>query len=132
MNVTPLLAIAILLPHVTKNSNIQFILPLSLFIFKDIFLGFHSLILPVYFCVILFVILGKYMSNVIYATLTGVLMWHLIVNYFVWLLHGGSLLNTYLMAVPFDFNLLVSTLICVVLGKLCIEYYYRYSVYLYR
>ncbi len=132
MNVTPIFAIALLLPQFTSNKYLQYLIPLSLMLVKDFFLGFHSLMLPIYCCVMLFTILGTYMRNEIYATFIGVMMWHLIINYFVWYKWGGSLLNTYIMAIPFDFNLLVSTLICVVIGKVCLKYYYHYFVYYYR
>jgi hypothetical protein len=132
MNVTPIFAIALLLPQFTSNKYLQYLIPLSLMLVKDFFLGFHGLMIPVYCCVSLFTILGSHMKNEIYATFVGALMWHLIINFFVWYKWGGNLLNTYIMAIPFDFNLLVSTLICVVIGKICLEYYYRYFVYYYR
>ncbi len=129
MNVTPIFAIALLIPQFTSNKYLQYFIPLSCMFVKDLFIGFHSLMLPIYACVILFTILGTHIKNEIYATFTGVLLWHLIINFFVWYKWGGDLLNTYIMAIPFDFNLLVSTLTCVILGKLCLEYYYRYYSY---
>ena len=39
MNITPLFAIAILLPSITSNQRIQYGIPLSLMLFKDVFLG---------------------------------------------------------------------------------------------
>jgi len=132
MNVTPIFAIALLLPQFTTNKYLQYTIPLSLMLVKDFFLGFHGLMIPVYACVSLFTILGSHIRNEIVATFTGVLMWHLIINFFVWYKWGGNLLNTYIMAIPFDFNLLVSTLICVVIGKVCLKYYYHYYVYYYR
>ena len=128
MNVTPIFAIAILLPSLTNNRNIQYLTPILLMLVKDIFLGFHGLMIPVYCCLLFFVILGTYL-NAITATFIGVFIWHIIINFAVWLSYGGDLLQTYIMAIPFDFNLLVSTLICVLIGKLCIKYYYRYFYY---
>jgi len=129
MNVTPLFAIAILLPSITNNRYIQYLLPLMFLLIKDIFLGFHSLMIPVYGCMCLFVLASKYLKNEIYATLVGVFTWHILINFAVWYKSGGDLLTTYIMAIPFDFNLLVSTLICVTIGKLCIKYYYQYYSY---
>ena len=48
MNVTPLSAIAILLPSLTNNRYIQYLLPMTFLLIKDIFIGFHSLMIPVY------------------------------------------------------------------------------------
>tara|TARA_B100000035_G_C20797794_1_gene464085 strand:- start:242 stop:625 length:384 start_codon:yes stop_codon:yes gene_type:complete len=125
MNVTAIFAIAILLPQITRNQYLQFLIPISMMLVKDYLIGFHSLMFVTYSCTILFVLLGKYL-NEIYATFIGVLLWHLIVNFAVWWSYGGNLLQTYILAIPFDFNLLVSTLICVILGKLCLGLYYRY------
>jgi len=129
MNITPIFAIAILLPSISKNHYIQYLIPIFLMLVKDYFLGFHSLMLPIYACLIFFVILSKYLRNDILTTFVGVFIWHLVINYFVWYVYGGNLINTYIMAIPFDFNLLVSTLTCVILGKLCLGYYYRYYSY---
>lgn len=132
MNITPIFAIAILLPTISKNHYIQYLIPIFLMLVKDYFLGFHSLMLPIYACLIFFVILSKYLRNDILTTFVGVFIWHLVINYFVWYVYGGNLINTYIMAIPFDFNLLVSTLLCVVIGKLCLKYFYQYSLYSYR
>jgi len=132
MNVTAIFAIAILLPSLTKNQYIQYLTPVLLMLVKDYFLGFHSLMLPIYSCLIFFVILSKYLNNDILTTFTGVFIWHLVINFFVWYIYGGNLINTYIMAIPFDFNLLVSTLIGVVIGRLCLNYFYPYSLYSYR
>ena len=126
MNVTPLFAIAILLPSLTNNRYIQYLLTMTFLLIKDIFIGFHSLMIPVYGCMCLFVLASKFIKNEIYATFVGVMTWHVLINYAVWYKSGGDLLTTYIMAIPFDFNLLVSTLICVIIGKLCIKYYYQY------
>ena len=126
MNATPLFAIAILLPSLTSNRYIQYLLPMTFLLIKDIFIGFHSLMIPVYGCMCLFVLASKFIKNEIYATFVGVITWHVLINYAVWYKSGGDLLTTYIMAIPFDFNLLVSTLICVIIGKLCIKYYYQY------
>ena len=125
MNVTPIFAVAILLPLVTRSTAIQILIPLALMLTKDFFIGFHSLMLPVYGCLIIFSILGNLVKP-IPATLIGVLIWHVVVNFCVWWLYGGNLLQTYIMAIPFDFNLLVSTLICVWIGQLCLKLYSRY------
>ena len=125
MNVTPIFAVAILLPLVTRSTAIQILIPLLLMLTKDFFIGFHSLMLPVYSCLIIFSILGNLVKP-IPATLIGVLIWHVVVNFCVWWLYGGDLLQTYIMAIPFDFNLLVSTLICVLIGQLCLKLYSRY------
>jgi uncharacterized membrane protein (DUF4010 family) len=41
--------------------------------------------------------------------LSAILTWHIFVNGAVWLSSGGSLIQTYIAAIPFDFKLAVST-----------------------
>ena len=106
MNITPLFAIAILLPSITSNQRIQYGIPLSLMLFKEVFLGFHGLMIPVYGCMLIFVLLGRHISNSITATFLGVLIWHVVVNFAVWYSYGGNLLQTYIQAVPFDLSLI--------------------------
>ena len=101
MNVTPLFAIAILLPSLTNNRYIQYLLPMTFLLIKDIFIGFHSLMIPVYGCMCLFVLASKFIKNEIYATFVGVMTWHVLINYAVWYKSGGDLLTTYIMAIPF-------------------------------
>ena len=127
MNITPLIAFAILIPSVTSKNYYIYTLPLLLFLVKDIFLGFHSLIIPVYSCVILFTFISNYFKNDFVSVIGGVFCWHILINFAVWYVYGGSLLQTYINAIPFDFNLLVSTGICVLIGRLCLNIYFRYS-----
>ena len=94
MNVTPLFAIAILLPSLTNNRYIQYLLPMTFLLIKDIFIGFHSLMIPVYGCMCLFVLASKFIKNEIYATFVGVMTWHVLINYAVWYKSGGDLLTT--------------------------------------
>ena len=67
-----------------------------------------------------------------FTAFTSVLIWHLTVNGAVYLANIGnaSLIQTYIQAIPFDFKLLVSTLIYVaildVLQK-SISYTYQYN-----
>lgn len=132
MNITPLIAFAILLPAVTNKNYYIYSLPLLLFLVKDFFMGFHDLMIPVYLCVILFTFISNYFKNDFVSVIGGIFCWHIIVNFAVWWKHGGSLLQTYINAIPFDFNLLVSTGICVLIGRLCLNLYFRYSYYFYR
>lgn len=118
-NITPLLAIAVFLPHITKNKHLQLFLPVAILFLTDLFLGFYgNTMFFVYGTMILIGILSHYSRNRSYLglmknSITGVLLWHLIVNFGVYLNHLGtsSLIQTYVQAIPFDFKLLLSTLV---------------------
>lgn len=115
-NFTPIIAVASFLPFLTSNRYIQLFLPVGVLIITDPFLGFYSSMPAVYFCIFmasLFSVLSKSLSykNLIFRGVASVFIWHILVNFSVWL-SGGlgfSLLNTYIMAIPFDFQLLLST-----------------------
>ena len=117
-NITPILAMAIFLPQITENRTLQSFLPIALLLVTDLFLGFYGLTMCfVYGTLFLTSLIARKYSNGSYLSLVkgslwSVLLWHLLVNFGVYLtgLNSVSLLQTYLAAIPFDFRLLVSTL----------------------
>jgi hypothetical protein len=114
-NFTPILAAAVFAPQLTKNIWAQWLLPVSVLFVSDMVLGFYSAAPVVYAMVMFASILGAHIKNVYAAGASSVLAWHLTVNGAVWYYSMGTLdlVNTYLVAIPFDFRLLVSTLLFV-------------------
>ena len=117
-NFTPIIAVASFMPFLTGNRYIQLLLPVSVLIITDPFLGFYSSMPVVYLC-ILFASILSFLSkdlsykNLIIRGIASVAVWHIFVNFSVWL-SGGlgySLSNTYLIAIPFDLRLLLSTVV---------------------
>ena len=117
-NFTPIIAVASFMPFLTGNRYIQLLLPISVLILTDPFLGLYSSMPIVYLCIFfasLLSVLSKDLSykNLIIRSIASVAIWHIFVNFSVWL-SGGlgySLFNTYLLAIPFDLKLLLSTLL---------------------
>ena len=117
-NFTPLIAVASFLPFLTNNRYVQLFLPVGVLIITDPFLGFYSSMPVVYFCIFISSLLSVISKSLSYKNLiirggVSVLIWHILVNFSVWL-SGGlgySLLDTYIMAIPFDFQLFLSTII---------------------
>ena len=112
-NFTPLLAIAIMLPYFTTNKYIQYLLPITVLFLTDIIIGMYSTMLFVYgnflFATLLATKYNKYLTAII-----SVFTWHITVNGAVYFTAGNtSLFQTYVQAIPFDFKLLVSTLLYV-------------------
>ena len=108
-NITPLIAIAVFLPFVTSNKNIQTFLPVTLLFVTDIFLGFYSTMWLVYGTMALIGVVSRVLNNGQYQRLMGtsvlsVVLWHLIVNI------PGPYPPLSAEALVFDIRLLMSTL----------------------
>ena len=118
-NYTPLLAMAVFMPFVTDNKRLQLLLPVSLLLITDLLLGFYgTAMLFVYGTILLIGFLSSYLhkdnvKRLIANSLLSVVLWHIIVNFGVYLTGLGnvSLAQTYLIAIPFDLRLLTSTLL---------------------
>ena len=118
-NYTPLIAMAVFMPFVTNNKNLQLLLPVSLLLITDLLLGFYgTAMLFVYGTMILIGLLSRYLhkdnvKRLMVNSLLSVVLWHAIVNFGVYLsgLGNVSLAQTYLLAIPFDLRLLTSTLL---------------------
>lgn len=109
-NITPLIAIAVFLPFVTSNKNIQTFLPVSILFVTDIFLGFYSTMWLVYGTMALIGLVSRVLNNGQYQRLMGtsvlsVVLWHLIVNI------PGPYPPLSAEALVFDIRLLLSTLV---------------------
>lgn len=110
-NFTPLLALAVFMPRLTNNKSLQHLLPVSIIAFTNLFLApVNGLILTtmlIVFAVAPFI--SRYTQSIVWGGVSAVAIWHIVVNGAVWFSSGGSLLQTYIAAVPFDFKLAVST-----------------------
>lgn len=114
-NFTPIIATAVCLPMFTDNKNFMAMFLISLMFLTDLFLGMYSLAPLVYGVIASCSLMSTKIPNKYYAGALGVGVWHVVVNGAVYLNgHGStSLAQTYLQAIPFDFKLLVSTLLFV-------------------
>jgi len=118
-NYTPLIAMAVFMPFVTDNKNLQLLLPVSLLLVTDLILGFYgTAMLFVYGTMFLIGLLSRLLhkdniQRLMTNSLLSVVLWHAIVNFGVYLsgLGNVSLAQTYLLAIPFDLRLLTSTLL---------------------
>ena len=117
-NITPIIAMAVFLPYLTKNKHLQTLLPIGILFLTDIFLGFYGATMFFVYCTLLLISLvsrktydAKF-AGILKTSGLSVLLWHIIVNFGVYLNGLGtvSIAQTYLAAIPFDFRLLISTL----------------------
>lgn len=100
-------------------------LPLAAMIVSDLFIGLHSTILFTWGSFLMIALLGiavgksKTVPNVIYATISGSLLFYFVTNFGVWVatpLYSktlSGLAQCYIMAIPFLRNTLLSDLVFV-------------------
>ena len=108
--ITPLLAMAVFMPYLTSNKNLQMFLPVTLMFVTDIFLGFYSTIWLTYGTMAVIGVISRVLNNGQYSTLMGtsalsVVLWHLIINI------PGPFPPLSPEALVFDLRLLASTLV---------------------
>lgn len=110
-NFSPLLAMAVFMPRLTDDKRLQYLLPVSIMAFSNLFLEpVNTLILAT--ILIVFAItptITRRTKSLFWASVGSMALWHVAVNGSVWVIGGGSLMETYISAIPFDFKLAVST-----------------------
>ena len=110
-NFSPLLALAVVIPRVTPHKFIQYLLPVAILLTTNYFLEpVNSIILLSMVLVFLATpFISSHVKHLGWSSISAVLIWHFFVNGAVWMVSGGSILETYILAVPFDFKFLIST-----------------------
>ena len=119
-NFTPVIAIA-LFSGFYLNKKYAILIPLSLMIVSDLFLGTHNMIIFTWGSVALIAIFGIIMQKrksalvIAGSSLTCAILFFLITNFGVWLAGWythtfAGLINCYTMAIPFFRSTLLSTL----------------------
>ena len=110
-NFSPLLALGVVIPRVTRHKFIQYLLPAAILLTTNYFLEpVNSVILLSMVLVFLATpFISSHVKHLGWSSISAVLIWHFFVNGAVWMVSGGSILETYILAVPFDFKFLIST-----------------------
>ena len=128
-NFTPVLATGIFAGFYFKQFYLSlFIVILSMFI-GDLFLGFHSLMFFTYVALAIAVLIGLRVKHfkfteILYSGLASSVCFFIITNFGAWLTHGemyaksfSGLMQSYVMAIPFFQNTLISTFLYLLLFK---------------
>ena len=122
-NFTPILGMAVFAGTVFDRKIFSFLIPLLAMILSDLFLGFHSDIVIIYFAICLNVAIGIYFINkisyfkIFVSLVSGSLVFFIITNFAVWVSSGmytyslEGLLTCYTMALPFLQNTIISTIL---------------------
>jgi len=133
-NFTPVLAVAVFSGFYFRQFYLSlFIVIFSMFI-GDLFLGFHSLMFFTYIALALAALVGLYVKHfkfteILYSGLASSVCFFIITNFGAWLMHGelyaknfSGLMQSYVMAIPFFHNTLISTLLYLFLFKILLEF----------
>ena len=132
-NFTPVLAVAVFSGFYFRQFYLSlFIVIFSMFI-GDLFLGFHSLMFFTYIALALAALVGLYVKHfksteILYSGIASSVCFFIITNFGAWLTHGemyaksfSGLMQSYVMAIPFFQNTLISTFLYLLLFKLLFD-----------
>ena len=132
-NFTPVLAVGIFSGFYFKQFYLGlFIVIVSMFL-GDLYLGFHSTMFFTYISLAVAVILGLYIKHfkfteILVTGLTSSICFFLITNFGAWLTlemyekNLAGLFQSYVMAIPFFHNTLISTLLYLAILKLLFSF----------
>ena len=132
-NFTPVLAIGIFSGFYFKQIYLGlFVVIFSMFI-GDLFLGFHSTMFFTYISLVLAVLIGLYIkrfnfTEILFSGLASSFGFFIITNFGAWLTlemyekNLTGLLQSYVLAIPFFHNTLISTLLYLVVLKLLFNF----------
>ena len=127
-NFTPVIAMAVFMPYLTRNLSSAILLPLTAMFVSDLYIGFHSMMFWVYGSILLATTLSHYTMSIkktyvhlgSNAVLSSTLFFGL-TNFAVWMsghmypMTMEGLMLCYTMAIPFFGNTLAGTLLYVFL-----------------
>ena len=127
-NFTPILAVGIFSGFYFKNFILSlFIVILSMFI-GDLFLGFHSTMFFTYISLAVAVVIGLFIKHfkfteILFSGLVSSICFFIITNFGTWLTlemyekNFSGLLQSYVLAIPFFHNTLISTFLYLIVLK---------------
>ena len=121
-NFTPVLAVGVFSGFYFKQIYLSFFVVIFSMFIGDLFLGFHSTMFFTYISLVVAVILGLYIKNfkftgILFSGLVSSVCFFIITNFGAWLTlemyekNFAGLLQSYVYAIPFFHNTLISTLL---------------------
>ena len=138
-NFTPILAMGIFSGFYFKNFILSsFIVVFSMFV-GDLFLGFHSTMFFTYTSLIIAVVLGRLIkkfkfTEILFYGLASSVCFFLVTNFGAWLTlemyekSFAGLLQSYILAIPFFHNTLISTFLYLILLKLLFNLFVKKNI----
>ena len=132
-NFTPVLAVGIFSGFYFKQFFISFFIVIVSMFLGDLYLGFHSTMFFTYISLVVAVLIGLYIkrfnfTEILFSGLASSFGFFMITNFGAWLTlemyekNLTGLLQSYVLAIPFFHNTLVSTLLYLVVLKLLFNF----------
>ena len=118
-NFTPIFSIALLAGLYVKNRFIV-IIPISIMLISDLYIGSHALVPWIYFSIAIICLIGYLAKNntfnVLFYSMLSAVLFFIISNFGVWFSGGYTytiegLITCYIAAIPFFKNTLISTVL---------------------
>ncbi len=131
-NFSPMLAAGVFSGFYFKKFYLSlFVIMFSMFV-GDLFLGFHSTMFFTYISLAIAVLIGSYVKNfkfneIFFSGLSSSICFFIITNFGAWLTidiytkNFAGLLQSYIMAIPFFHNTLISTFLYLFLFKILFD-----------
>lgn len=122
-NFTPLLAISLFGGAYLQNRFLAAFVPVGAMFLSDLFLGFHDLMIPIYFLMVGMSLVGRSLKEnhsvlrVGAFSLGGSVLFFIVTNFLVWVSSGmyslniAGLVQSYTMAIPFFQNQVAGDLV---------------------
>ena len=131
-NFTPILAVGIFSGFYFKNFISSFFIVICSMFIGDLYLGFHNTMFFTYASLALAVSIGIFIKHfkfneILLSGLASSVLFFIITNFGVWALSGmyenslSGLLQSYVMAIPFFHNTLISTFVFLYILKLLFD-----------
>ena len=132
-NFSPMLAVGIFLGFYFRQFFLGSFIAVSSMFLGDLYLGFHDTMFFTYASLIIAVILGLFISKfkfteILFAGLASSVCFFIITNFGAWLTlemyekNLAGLFQSYVLAIPFFHNTLISTLLYLVVFKLLFNF----------
>ena len=131
-NFAPVLALGIFSGFYFRNFILSFFIVISSMFIGDIFLGFHNTMIFTYSSLAVAVLIGLFLKNfnilgILIAGITSSIAFFIVTNFGAWLTldmyekNLSGLFHSYVLAIPFYHNTLLSTLLYLFLIKVIFE-----------
>ena len=106
-NFSPLLALAVFMPRLTDDLRIQYLLPVTILAVTNLFLEPVNIIILTTMLLVFAITpaVSRISNNLFWGAFSAVLIWHFVVNGAVWIASGGSIIHTYIAAIPLIYSI---------------------------
>ena len=131
-NFTPILAVGVFAGFYFRNFILSFFIVISSMFIGDVFLGFHNTMIFTYSSLAVAVLIGLLLKNfnilgILIGGTTSSIAFFIVTNFGAWLTldmyenNLSGLMHSYVLAIPFYHNTLLSTLLYLFLIKVIFE-----------